>query len=260
MKKLSSGSNPGVQLCAVLFVFAFLPWTPPKDILGVSLRPAAETLLNRIEHEFRAPLDIQRRSSSTVGEIWRGYVSDKGVPTLEIPPEARITEAQIVHELLHLDQRLRGFPNGVTFVSDKDSPVIPKFGPVNERLTRILGFLLYDTIEHVIFSNRLAEMGIDPHGISRAAIERVVSARGLPSEVVKAAQAGSLTVSLALWHFKVAIEAGDPQLVAASDKANTISPTGLRKGKMLAKLVESPSQNPSGGRRNRCRCTQLSFR
>jgi hypothetical protein len=61
-----------------------------------------------------------------------------------------------------------------------DSSVIPVFGPVNERLAPILGFLLYDTIEHFIFSNRVVEMGIDPHGISRAAIQRVVSARGLP--------------------------------------------------------------------------------
>jgi hypothetical protein len=44
---------------------------------------------------------------------------------------------------------------------------------------------------------------------------------------------------LALWHLKVAIEAGDPQLVAASDKANTIGSDGLRKGKALAKIVES---------------------
>ena len=89
--------------------------------------------------------------------------------------EAKVTEAQIVHELLHLDQRLRGFPNGVTFLSDRESPVIPVFGPVNERLAPILGFLLYDTVEHVVFSDRLTEMGIDPHGISRIAIQTVVS-------------------------------------------------------------------------------------
>ena len=52
MKKLNSGSMRGVQFYAALFVLAFLPWTPQRSVLGVSLRPAAEALLNRIERAF----------------------------------------------------------------------------------------------------------------------------------------------------------------------------------------------------------------
>ena len=87
MKKSNSVSTVRDAIGALCCLSLRSSLDATKQTLGVTLRPAAETLLERIERAFGAPLDVQRRSAAS-GEIWRGFVSN-GVPTLEKFPQPK---------------------------------------------------------------------------------------------------------------------------------------------------------------------------
>src|SRR5579862_4507970 len=84
-------------------------------IEGVELRPTAGELLDKIEAVFEQPLRIEKHDTGVAGVFSRGIISGDGTPTIVIGSGGTVTETLIVHELSHLDQRIRKFPNGINF-------------------------------------------------------------------------------------------------------------------------------------------------
>src|SRR5262245_8893284 len=235
-----------------LFVFPIsillLVSAPQKTILGVTLRPEGERLVSQVEQAFGMPIDIQRRNSNPTASTARGFVSDLGVPTLEIPLDFPISEESILHEVLHLDQRVRGFPHGVpSLYSERFSSDAMAFQTLYDRLSPILGLYFTDVIEHSIFYPRLIQLNIDAFSTSPFLAQKGDSAQknrlpnALPRDIADAV-AEHPNESLALWYFKVAMEAGDGNLVAATEQSTTQNPESLRIGKGLVRIVRS--RNP----------------
>jgi hypothetical protein len=180
-------------------------------------------------------LEIRRSPAGT--SAWHGFISDLGVPTIEAPDGSTITEERIVHELFHIDQRVRGFPVGVVFQYHSLSP--KTVAEVVDKLRPMLESFFLDTIEHFIFFRQMTAMRMDAYATSRAAIREQVASDSLPAAVTEAVRAGIGVEGHALWGFRVALEADDPKIVAAWDKSAIVNSEGLRAGKALAQIVTS---------------------
>lgn len=231
-----------------LLVLSLLVWQPPlqKQILGITLRPQASRIVDQIELKFGRPIEIHRRNSDPNNVTARGFVSDVGVPTIEMPENfPNISEDSIVHEILHINQRVRGFAQGVPrfHSTDMRAPHAIAFAAIHDKLRPILGLYFTDVIEHSVFFPQMIDMGLDPYSTSRAMVQMVVSAqrenpRALPADITFNG-VGSTDESLALWYFRVAMTAGDPSLVEATEKSVTQTVESLRLGRGLVKIVKS---------------------
>jgi len=92
-------------------------------IEGIELRPSSGELLDKIEQVFEQPLRVEKHDTGVTNALSRGIISDEGVPTIVIGSEVILTETLIVHELFHIDQRVRQFPNGI------DLRIVGPLGP-----------------------------------------------------------------------------------------------------------------------------------
>jgi hypothetical protein len=178
---------------------------------GVELRPSSGELLDKIEEEFEQPLKIEKHDTGVAGALARGIISDEGVPTVVIGSDGALTEAIIVHELLHIDQRIRLFPNGI------DLRIVgPLSTDFETRLGSLFGTYLLNPIEHAIFFPRMVEMGIDPYDEEAASIRQVITAEGFPPQAHDALP--YQTEALSLWYMTAALGVGDSTVTSANDR------------------------------------------
>jgi hypothetical protein len=177
----------------------------------IELRPSSGELLDKIEQVFEQPLRVEKHDTGVTGALARGIISDEGVPTIVLGSDGTLTETIIVHELFHIDQRIRQFPNGI------DLHIV---GPLDTdfetQLGRLFGSYLLNPIEHAIFFPRMVEMGINPYEQEAASIRQVVNAGGFPPEAhdVSSYQ----TEALALWYMTAALGVGDSTVVSENDR------------------------------------------
>jgi hypothetical protein len=177
----------------------------------IELRPSSGELLDKIEQVFEQPLRVEKHDTGVMGALARGIISDEGVPTIVLGSDGTLTETIIVHELFHIDQRIRQFPNGI------DLHIV---GPLDTdfetQLGRLFGSYLLNPIEHAIFFPRMVEMGINPYEQEAASIRQVVNAGGFPPEAhdVSSYQ----TEALALWYMTAALGVGDSTVVSENDR------------------------------------------
>jgi hypothetical protein len=180
-------------------------------IEGIELRPSSGELLDKIEQVFEQPLRVEKHDTGPTGVFSRGIISDDGAPTIVIGSGDTLTEGIIVHELFHIDQRIRQFPNGIGLhiVGPLDADFEAQLGP-------LFGAYLLDPIEHAIFFPRIVEMGMNPYEQEAESIRQVVTAGGFPPEAhdIPLYQ----TEALALWYVTAALGVGDPAVVSANDR------------------------------------------
>jgi hypothetical protein len=180
-------------------------------IEGIQLRPSAGELLDKIEQVLEQPLRVEERATGVTNALSRGIISDEGVPTIVIGSDVTLTETIIVHELFHIDQRIRQFPNGI------DLRILGPLGTDFEaQLGSLFGAYLLNPIEHAIFFPRMVEMGIDPYEQEAASIRQVIAAGGFPSEMrdVLSYQ----TEALSLWYMTAALGVGDSAVISENDR------------------------------------------
>jgi hypothetical protein len=180
------------------------------SIEGIELRPSAGELLDKIEEVFEHPLRVERMGTGVTGIFSRGIISDDGVPTIVIGSGGTLTETIIAHELFHIDQRIRQFPNGIAL-----RIVGPLDADFETQLGRLFGAYLLDPVEHAIFFPRMVEMGMNPYEQEAASIRQVVAAGGFPPEThdILLYQ----TEALALWYLAAALGVGDPAVISANE-------------------------------------------
>jgi hypothetical protein len=180
-------------------------------IEGIELRPSSGELLDKIEQVFEQPLRIEKHDTGVPGALARGIISDSGVPTIVIGSGGILTETIIVHELFHIDQRVRQFPNGM------DLRIVGPLGTDFEaQLGPLFGTYLLNPIEHAMFFPRMVEMGIDPYEQEAASIRQVVAAGGFPIEIQDVLSYE--TEALSLWYMTAALGAGDSTVVSENDR------------------------------------------
>ena len=180
-------------------------------IEGIELRPLSGELLDKIEQVFEQPLRIEKHDTGVAGAVARGIISDDGVPTIVIGSGETLTETMIVHELFHIDQRIRQFPNGI------DLRIVgPLSTDFETQLGQLFGAYLLNPIEHAIFFPRMVEMGIDPYEQEAASIRQVVAAGGFPPEAYDSSS--YQTEALSLWYMTAALGVGDSTVVSENDR------------------------------------------
>jgi hypothetical protein len=181
-------------------------------IEGIKLRPSSGELLDKIEQALEQPLSVEKHDTGVTNALSRGIISDDGVPTIVIGSDGTLTESLIVHELFHIDQRIRQFPNGI------DLRIVGPLGADFEsQLGPLFGAYLLNPIEHAIFFPRMLEMGINPYEQEEAAsIRQVIGAGGFPADVH-----GMLSYqpeALSLWYMTAALNSGDSAVAAENDR------------------------------------------
>ncbi len=168
-------------------------------------------LLDIIEQVFEQPLRVEKHDTGVTGALARGIISDDGVPTIVIGSGGTLTETIIVHELFHIDQRIRQFPNGI------DLRIVGPLGTDFEaQLGQLFGTYLLNPIEHAIFFPRMAEMGINPYEQEAKSIRQVVAAGGFPPEAHDTLS--YQTEALSLWYMTAALGVGDSTVVSENDR------------------------------------------
>ena len=211
---------------------------PQIEVLGVALRPEAAEILEDIERIAMAKLETRPVSlpNPALSTMVRSYISDYGVPTIEVPVGSKLTEEQVLHELLHINQWAHGFPRdvGFSYGSLRSQAAITRLKPV-------IGPFFFDTIDHFVFFPRMRRMGVDPYATARLLLREEIVLDRLPTEIVELAKANEIE-SHAIWTFKVALEADDPNIVTASEESRGLNNEGLRIGKALAQIVTA--RNP----------------
>jgi len=180
-------------------------------IEGIELRPSSGELLDKIEQVFEQPLRVEKHDTGVTNALSRGIISDEGVPTIVIGSEVTLTENLIVHELFHIDQRIRQFPNGI------DLRIVGPLGADFEaQLGRLFGAYLLNPIEHAIFFPRMVEMGINPYEQEAASIRQVVAAGGFPPDVHDLLS--YQTEALSLWYMTAALGVADSTVIFENDR------------------------------------------
>jgi hypothetical protein len=182
------------------------------EIEGIGLRPSAGELLDKIEATLDRPLRIEKHDTGATGVFAIGSISDDGFPTIVIGTGGTLTETVVVHELFHIDQRIRQFPNGirigivVPFVADPG---------LNSLLQLFSGYLL-DPIEHAIFFPRMITMGLNPYDQEAESIKRLIAAGEFPIETHDMFL--YRTEALSLWYVAAVLGIDDPAFVSANDR------------------------------------------
>jgi hypothetical protein len=206
-------------------------------IEGIELRASSGELLDKIEQVFEQPLRIEKRDTGVIGALARGIISEDGVPTIVLGSDGTLTETIIVHELFHIDQRIRQFPNGI------DLRILGSLGTDFEtQLGRLFGSYLLNPIEHAIFFPRMVEMGIDPYEQEAASIRQVVAAGGFPPEAHDLLS--YQTEALALWYMTAALGVGDSTVISENDRLFERDGffESMRRGREAVKIFRS--RNP----------------
>ena len=180
-------------------------------IEGIELRPSSGELLDKIEQVLEQPLRVEKHDTGVAGALARGIISDDGVPTIVIGSGGILTETIIVHELFHIDQRIRQFPNGIDLriVGSLSTDFDTQLGP-------LFGSYLLNPIEHAIFFPRMIDMGIDPYEQEAASIRQVIAAGGFPPEAHDSLSYH--TEALALWYMTAALGVGDSTVISENDR------------------------------------------
>jgi hypothetical protein len=209
-----------------------------EQVLGVTLRPGAAGILEDIERTAETKLQIRTVSSENpaLSTIIHSNISKFGTPTIEVSPGSTLTEEQVLDELMHIDQWIRGFPRGVEF----------RYGTLTSqatisRLRTVIDLFFFDTIDHFVFFPRMRQMGIDPYATSRPLIHEEIALGRMPTEIVELARTNEVE-SHAIWTFKVALEADDPNALTTIERTTRLNAEGFRIGKALARIVRS--RNP----------------
>jgi hypothetical protein len=229
---------PGVVIVLVWSSKILFPSHPQEQVLGVALRPETAVILEEIERTARTKLQIRAVNSANLASstMIHSDISAYGLPVIEVPPGSKLTEEQILHELMHINQWIHGFPKEVEF----------RYGTLMSqatiaRLRWVINPFFFDAIDHFVFFPRMRRMGVDPYATSRPLIREAVGLGRPPTEIIELAKANEVE-SQAIWIFKVALEADDPAVVTAIEKTPGLNNEALRIGKALARIVTS--RNP----------------
>ena len=147
-----------------------------SELCGITLRPAAAKLLNDVQKGLAMPVhcSLRKHLESAEGASATSGISD-GQPWIELDESAGRTEADVVHELLHLKLKARGFPRD--FVVHAPAGVDPE-------LVRLAAGQIFSLLEHRLMFPEMRRMGFDPVRRYRKEVEAYMRGTPLPSSVV----------------------------------------------------------------------------
>lgn len=202
-----------------------------RSLLGIKLRAEMRAWLDDIErvsgkeiYAERAPLGDDDGGDGFVGG--ENYIAERGTAILRVnialdPRDTKRQESIIAHELLHLRQRVRGYP-----VFEIDDAASSK----NARMyvdARVIGDIL-EGIEHYMFAPEMRQLGLDTvadmiGGLSRARRQGVSTDDPLKT----------------LYYFRASLEYKDPaqfEELRRAYRANGWT-RSIRRGETLAAIV-----------------------
>jgi hypothetical protein len=152
-----------IRINALILCFALL--TPSftacasnqRELLGVKLRPALAAILDEVEHKL-GKVDarfVQMKSKGTA-KFGDSFIDDNGKPILllSVDNDKSRNESIIAHELLHLRQRVRGYP---FYGLDLNSSA-PEMKTIDE--SRIIAGLA-EAIEHWMFAPEMRKLNFN---------------------------------------------------------------------------------------------------
>lgn len=127
-----------------------------ETISDMELTPNVRDLVKEIEKLCGKPLQIEYKDFENKTHLGDSRITKDGVPVIGLNKSIKPTKTTIVHELCHLELRVKGYKTITFLVSAKH---------LNERNIKFLNLLqqqLRDPIEHTIFYPKIRAMGIDP--------------------------------------------------------------------------------------------------
>jgi hypothetical protein len=136
-----------------------------RTLCGVSLSASATKLLSKVEKLYGVKVieihDLPLPSTFHAGS----WVTDDGVPEIQVKIGITPTEATIVHELMHLLDHAEGVP-------------LPYLIPGPDLDINVSRFIrqLNDHVEHAYFFPKMQKMGIDPTVTGKADIHSEIQA------------------------------------------------------------------------------------
>jgi hypothetical protein len=172
----------------------------PREVLGITLRPAGGRLLEHVEKACGKSI-IARQTTLTTN-MAEGGIRGDGTPVIEVSPNVTVTEELLVHELSHMKLQIEGFPK-VFFRGSADVTS-------DDALLTWLRSNVLDVIQHRIFYPRLRRMGYAPDA-ARIAEIRLIIERGNFIDV-------SSVVDLASKYFRIIMEVANTKVISSVNK------------------------------------------
>lgn len=182
--------------------------TPPaRRLFAVRLSPPTSQILTDVENAYGLPIQEEVVENWEASHYGENFVDSNGTPVIRLNKFTGQTESTILHELLHLRMKAKGFPSLSFEFSAGDAK------ESNKEWLRCLGFHLQDPILHWMFYPDMRRLGVNPGSELEAEFEEILKAGRFPNLA-----RGSKKEALILYCLKARLQLDSKSLLARMDE------------------------------------------
>lgn len=187
--------------------------------------PAVDALLAQVGILYGARVVIEDFASDDSGDFGCCQVLPDGTPLVRWNCLNDLMNETVAHELFHLELRHKGFP---VFVLKK-----PEGSPIDLYPIREGFYQLHDSILHILFSEKMKVIGLDPFAYIKRGLTRALESDDLGN--------GMGPLGRSLYFMRAELECDDPGLLerVCDWYQDRQWDADLGKGRQLARLIRS---------------------
>jgi hypothetical protein len=178
-----------------------------RRLFAVSLSPATSQILTDVENAYGLPIREEVVENWEASHYGENFVDSNGTPVIRLNRFTGQTESTILHELLHLRMKAKGFPSLSFELSAGDAT------ESNKEWIRWLGFHLQDPILHWMFYPDMRRLGVNPDSELEAEFEEILKAGRFPNLA-----GASEKEALILYYLKARLQLDSNSLLARIDE------------------------------------------